>query len=208
MVSIINHKFAKIAGITALEYLIADWIAQETSCQKKVTSLEGIANETNTYERRVANAVQTLIDHNFLEKIGRSYQVTLQWHRLSKYGVINEDDKIIKTTERIPNPHRELTHNVIAYLNGIAQRSYDADSTTYLEMITLLMRRSSKLGFKQFKAVIDHKYKQWSEDEEKAMYIRPQTLFQTKKFFLYLEEAREAYITEQKELKRPNKNII
>lgn len=208
MISIINHEHAKTAGISALEYMIADWIAQETSCQKTVTNLIAIAQDVNISTAAMSNAIHNLLIHKFLEKKGKEYHVTLQWHRLSKYGVMNLDDKVKAQIERKPNPHKELACNVIKYLNGIADRSFDENSIAYLDMVTQLMYKSPKLGFKQFKAVIDHKHGQWENDDEKAMYIRPQTLFQTKKFFLYLEEARETYISEKKGFNNTNSNII
>lgn len=208
MVSIINHHYAKIAGITALEYLIADWIAQATSCKKKVSSLSNIAHETNTSERIVGYAINHLIEHQFLEKKGRTYEVTLQWHCLSKFGVLDSKLKKIKQTKRTPNPHTKLASNVITYLNSVASRSFQANNSLYLEMISQLMRKSPKLEFKQFKAVIDYKYKQWGNNPDMEQYIQPNTLFKTKKFLLYLDEAREAYITEKKELNRPKTNII
>ena len=208
MISIINHEYAKTAGITALEYMIADWVTQETSCNNKVTSLSKIAQSTNISERVVGYAIQNLLLHKFLEKKGKEYHATLQWHRLSKYGVMNMDDKVKAQVERTPNPHKELARNVIKYLNGIAGRSFNVNSIAYLDMLTHLMHKSPKLSFKQFKAVIDLKHGQWGNDDEKAIYIRPQTLFQTKKFFLYLEEARETYISEKKGLNNTNSNII
>jgi uncharacterized phage protein (TIGR02220 family) len=208
MISIVNHNHAQIAGITTLEYLIADWIAQETACQKRVTSLTAIADETNISVRIVGSAVHNLISQKFLEKKGRDYKVTLQWYHLSRYGIVNEDDKLVRKIETSLSSHKELAQDIIQYLNILAGRSFDTNSTTYLKVISQIMTRSPKLGFKQFKAVIDLKYKQWGDDPEMEEYIRPQTLFQTKKFFLYLEEARESYITEKKGLNRSNNNII
>jgi uncharacterized phage protein (TIGR02220 family) len=207
MISLINHNYRLKAGLSAIEYIIADWIEQINHCQQVVTSHEQIANDIGININTVSKAIKRLLGMSYLERDGFKYLVTPKWCRLSKLGLTKKTDKLDKLPRSKPNQHKELCIEIIEYLNSVANRNFNSKNKEYHEMIQSLIVKDPKLEFTQFKAVIDYKYEQWGGDDNMDKFIRPHTLF-LNKFFIYLDEAREDYITKSKESKRLNKSII
>ncbi|MBP3369678.1 MAG: conserved phage C-terminal domain-containing protein [Clostridia bacterium] len=94
-----------------------------------------------------------------------------------------ETNKEVKKYNSAHAHVREVTKEVITYLNKICGTSYRATSTATMAYIS--GRLSEGYTVDDLKKVIDKQYKKW-HGTEYAMYLRPDTLFRPMKFDVYL----------------------
>lgn len=85
---------------------------------------------------------------------------------------------------------QELTGMVVSLLCERTGRKFKLDNPGTVANLRSRINEGAK--WEQFKAVIDHKVKEW-KGTEMDKFLRPATLFNRTKFYNYLEEARIAY---------------
>lgn len=88
-----------------------------------------------------------------------------------------------------------LGQEVLKYLNDRSGRNFSNTERNLKSVAGRVNdgnRLEQKIGFDQFKGVIDFKLKQSRDNPDKfdPMYLRPETLFSATNFFKYLDEAR------------------
>lgn len=107
----------------------------------------------------------------------------------NKADFINsEAKKEFQTEHAIPpieiepiNPSKEI----LEYLNTVAGRNFDTESTANVKFINA---RLKKYSVQDLLDVIEWKTRQWQNSETMKMYIRPETLFNETKFQSYYQE--------------------
>ncbi len=86
-------------------------------------------------------------------------------------------------------PRRVLEYEeIISYMNSVFKSKYKPTSKSFGPMLHARMEEGYPVA--AFKAVIDHRYKIWHDDEKMKQYLRPDTLFRPKHFEIYVEQAR------------------
>ncbi|MEV9641734.1 conserved phage C-terminal domain-containing protein [Mammaliicoccus sciuri] len=99
--------------------------------------------------------------------------------------------KEIKSTKKYKVENDlDTVSEIINYLNRQAGKSFKETSKTSRRFINA--RLSEGYTVDQFKAVIDVKVKQWSNDAYWNAYLRPSTLFSPKNFENYLNENQQS----------------
>lgn len=119
-----------------------------------------------------------------LEKVKECYAIGMA-HIGEGFIDFNEQNpapKEKKSNKKVPD---EIVVEIITYLNNAAGTSFRPSSK---ETATLINSRISD-GFtkEDFFTVIDKKVKEW-KDTERAVYLRPITLFKASKFESYLNQ--------------------
>jgi len=113
-----------------------------------------------------------------LETITEAYEFGITFF---KDGFVFQDDKPTKSN----SPEiKNLMQKVINYLNEQVSSTYTL-SKANTECLSARIKEG--YSFPDFKSVIDKKCKQWLGTEQQK-YLRPITLFQSKKFENYLNE--------------------
>ena len=99
--------------------------------------------------------------------------------------VVTDSSNTQKSLCQLPNIHKD----VISYLNQKAGTFYRYTTKSTQEFI----RARQKEGFtlQDFYDVIDIKCLQWKDNTKMSMYLRPETLFNSRKFEGYLNEAKK-----------------
>jgi len=106
-------------------------------------------------------------------------------------GTVPEDAGIIPANELVRLINKDIM-STISYLNAATGRQFNPKTKATTSHLSARFREKYTLA--DFKAVIDHKVKQWSGDPKMAEYLRPETLFGTK-FDSYLQAARKPTVT-------------
>ncbi len=85
-------------------------------------------------------------------------------------------------------PDKSDAIDVINYMNSVLETKFKSTTKAHIENIN--GRLSDGHSVEDLKLVIDHKSKEWSDDQRMAGYLRPQTLFAAGKFQGYLLAAK------------------
>lgn len=116
-----------------------------------------------------------------------AYLATLQPRvQPSVAPTLQEKEKEKEKVKARVGPSRENVVRVVDYLNTATGRRFNADCKATFRLVAA--RFHAGHTFDDFKAVIDHKVKQWGDDPKMSEYLRPETLFGTK-FDSYLATA-------------------
>ena len=95
----------------------------------------------------------------------------------------------------------ELPRQVLEYLNNTTGSSFRQTA-----LIEKLCKAVPKATLAQFQSIILFKFEKWGRDEMMKQYLTPKTLFgSAAKFYNYLDEATNYWITKEKER---GKNIL
>lgn len=92
------------------------------------------------------------------------------------------------TSEEDSLPDKSDAKDVIDYMNAVLSTKFKATTKSHIENIN--GRLSDGHSVEELKLVIDHKYREWSDDQRMAGYLRPGTLFSASKFQGYLLAAK------------------
>lgn len=96
----------------------------------------------------------------------------------------------------------DLPKQVLDYLNEVTGSSFRQTA-----LIEKLCKAIPKATLAQFQSIILFKYEKWGNDKMMKDYLTPKTLFgSAAKFYNYLDEATNHWITKEKE--RGQKNIL
>jgi len=104
----------------------------------------------------------------------------------SAAGEICIGEKIKKGTKQIEGV-QEMVNRVIEYLNKVTGRNFGKSRPGTFKNILARMKERHTLD--DFKKVIDHKASEWLDNPDMRQYLRPSTLFSSKNFANYLDEA-------------------
>jgi uncharacterized phage protein (TIGR02220 family) len=110
-----------------------------------------------------------------------------------------EENKNKKVNKKHPQDILDIVNRVIDYLNVKSQSTYTMSKAN---IDCIVSRIGEGFTISDFKRVIDKKVEQWIGTEQEK-YLRPITLFQSKKFENYLNEPE----TKTKDAKRKPSNI-
>ncbi len=141
--------------------------------------------------QRVPHPVESTIPEDSGMKLSSSGSVPYDNMRAPEETRLNKEiNKEIKkyNVEQARRPaSRESVRQVIDHLNTATGRRFDVNCKAAFRTVSARFHAGHTLD--DFKAVIDHKVKQWGDDPKMSEYLRPETLFGTK-FDSYLATAR------------------
>jgi uncharacterized phage protein (TIGR02220 family) len=116
------------------------------------------------------------------EEIKEIYQFGVQLLREGKFHITDESIKKV-AKQKYTDEDKEFVEKVIEYLNSKTGSTFNAKSSTNLELV--MARKNEGATFTDFKVVIDTKCDDWLTSDW-GKYLRPMTLFNKTKFESYL----------------------
>ena len=95
----------------------------------------------------------------------------------------------LSVTSGKPDSTLPFVFEVISFLNEKAERKFNSKTSTSIRLIKARQKEGRVL--EDFKIVITNKCRQWKDDPEMSVYLRPETLFSATHFESYLNEPDE-----------------
>ena len=142
-------------------------------------------------------------------------KLTNNYKLRTKELITNNQEQITSNQELVTkdslsidiDPVKTKSIEVLNYLNECLGTKYKSTTRSHIENINA---RLQDHDVEDLKLVVNHKIKEWGDDERMVGYLRPSTLFQTSKFDGYLMAAKAAPVIQQSQnqySKTTQKNI-
>ncbi len=130
-------------------------------------------------QKELASYLQT---YNSLQSGYKSCRHSVPFHTPNP----NPNPNPISTLSGKPDASPSFVLDVISFLNEKAERKFNPKTNASIRLIKARQKEGRSL--KDFKTVIENKCRQWKDDPEMSVYLRPETLFSATHFESYLNE--------------------
>lgn len=183
----INNQVRKKLGITALEYIVCDFIGKHLK-DGLPSGKYKVFEEIGVNSSQASSSVKRLAARGLIQ-VGDKTTATKDWY------TAHIPETRINPSPKTKSKVRELCNEAIEYYNK-QTGSNARTSKVNVDLVSEILKKDSSVVADHFKMVIDFKIEEWQNDEM-AKYIRPTTLFGGK-FLLYLEQAKEYFRNKKK----------
>ncbi len=137
-------------------------------------------------------SIVTHYGHHLYLRVPNGWIVT-QMHHSHSVAVFIPYSKEFENTKINRNDYSDEVEQIIKYFN--LNRSKYGISNHPLKIVDsrkriILARLKERFVIKDFKIVINAKFREWANNPDMAKYLTPETLFRPSKFAKYLDEAK------------------
>ena len=174
------EQFERLKMIEVIDsaYLVSNWSRYQSEDRlERIREKDRERKKLEREERKVHGLSTDSSDGNALISIS-----------LNSNSLSEEDRGVGEEETEQEKKRKKDIEEIVRYLNEVCGTRYSASTNEIKKRINARMNEGYSVD--DFKAVVSAKAKQWLNDKNMKMYLRPSTLFAPSHFHEYLNEAR------------------